>query len=99
MATAKNSNRSKRKYGESQKARTARNKDTKQKRHERRLARFEQRAFDLVDQTVQFEGHKKTQGVVVDVTESKVGPREIVIETEDGRTLHRLRKQIKPVLT
>lgn len=94
MASPKNSNRSKRKYGDGQKTRTARNKAARAARHELRMERFNERAQALVGKDVKFAG--KQVGKVVDVIFNV--PRVLVIEDrESGRRYERFRRQVKPV--
>lgn len=70
MASAKNSNRSKRKYGEGQKARTLKNKAKKKIHEERRLASLVNRTQSLIGQhvAVRVKDHPKPMiGTVLEV--------------------------------
>lgn len=110
MASVKNSARSKRKYGDKQKARTEKNRAARKARHERKLARMNARTDSLVGTPVHFgskaEGPKV--GTVVSVVRtgedgypvrtSDFKPRGayLIVNADDGE--HKLsRRGVKPV--
>lgn len=69
MASPKNSDRRKRKYGDGQKARTARNKANAKARAERRQARLVERTQALIGQHVQFRSKDNRHPLVGTVTD------------------------------
>lgn len=91
MAHVKNSNRSKRKYGDAQKSRTARNKANRLARHNRRLGLFAERAEALFGEQVIAAGQKGTVIMVV----MDQSPREFHINLPDGTMVKRSRRRIK----
>ncbi len=70
MANIKNSNRNKRKYTETQKARTEQHRLTKKIQHDLRMAKFAERTANLIGKSVYFytpDSIKKRIGIVKEV--------------------------------
>lgn len=93
MGHVKNSDRRKRKYGDAQKNRTAKNRANRKARHESRLKSFAQRAESLYGAKVRAAGQICT---VTDIT-TDTTPREFVLTLPDETVIKRIRKRIQPL--
>lgn len=69
MASSKNTNRHKRKYGDARKSRTERNRKIKQQRHEARHARLVARTQSLIGKSVRVRSKEQTKPLVGTVLE------------------------------
>jgi hypothetical protein len=97
MASLKNGNRSKRKYGEARKSATAHNKANAKARHERRQKRLEGRTYDLVGRKVTHAGQPVLVLEVLERDDERVDtpkPRGRYLALESGIIVSR--RSIKP---